>query len=97
MDTSIKPDAWVWIVVQDPGSNEQFLGQTSKEENIDFIPTFLNKEDAQQCFPQMLKEKGHKYEIQAILFEELASDAAQNGFMIFIVNDNGEITEKIKP
>ena len=95
MGNSIKPDTWVWVVVQDPGSNEQFLGQTDKEDKIDFIPTFLQKEDAQQCFPQMLKEKGRKYEIQAILFEELASDAAQNGFMLFVVNVDGEITEKI--
>ena len=97
MDTSIKPDTWVWIVVQDPGGNEQFLGQTDKEENLDFIPTFLQKEDAQQCFPQMLKEKGRKYEIQAILFEELASDAAKHEFMIFMLNTDGEIIEKIKP
>lgn len=97
MDTEIKPDAWVWIVVQDPGGNEQFLGQTDKVDNVDFIPTFLQKDDALQCFPQMLKEKGRKYEIQAILFEELANDAAEHGFMLFILNADGEITEKIKP
>jgi hypothetical protein len=36
-------DEWVWVVVQDPGGNEQFLGQHNKQENISFIPAFHSK------------------------------------------------------
>jgi hypothetical protein len=64
--SSIKGDTWVWVVVQDPGGDEQFLGQLDEEKNISFIPAFYQKEDAQQCFVQMHREKGRKYEIQAI-------------------------------
>jgi hypothetical protein len=42
-------------------------------------------------------EKGKKYEIQAIFFDELAEDAVKNGFMIFMLNAEGEILKKIKP
>ena len=97
MDTSINPETWVWVVVQDPGGREQYLGQRDSGEDLDFIPAFLQKEDAQQCFPQMLKAKGRKYEIQAILLEELAKDAARHGFMIFMLNADGAVQEKIKP
>jgi hypothetical protein len=38
-----------------------------------------------------------KYEVQAILYEELAKEAAAAGFMIFLMNENGEVLEKIKP
>jgi hypothetical protein len=94
---SINDDTWVWVVVQDPGGNEQFLGQLDEENNVSFIPAFLKKEEAQQCFLQLQREKGLKYEIQAIFFDELSKDALKNGFMIFMLNAEGEILEKIKP
>ena len=90
-------DQWVWVVVKDPGEEEQFLGQHKEQENISFIPAFHSKEEAQQCLLDMPRQKGHKYEVQAILFEELSKDAAAGGFMIFMLNENGEVLEKIKP
>ena len=90
-------DQWVWVVVQDPGGKEQFLGQHDKLENISYIPVFRSKEEAQQCFMNMARQKNFKYEVQAIIFEELAKDAAASGFMIFLLNENGEILERIKP
>jgi hypothetical protein len=90
-------DQWVWVVVQDPGEKEQFLGQHNEQENISFIPAFHSKEEAQQCLMDMPRQKGRKYEVQAILFEELSKDAAAGGFMIFLLNENGEVLEKIKP
>jgi hypothetical protein len=97
MKNGQQEDRWVWVVVQDPGSREQFLGQYDKQEDISFIPAFHSKEDAQQCFVNMARQKGSKYEVQAILFEELAKAAAVNGFMIFLLNESGEVLEKIKP
>ena len=90
-------DQWVWVVVQDPGENEQFLGQHAQQENISFIPAFHSKEEAQQCFLDLARQKACKYEVQAILYEELAKDAAANGFMIFLLDENGDVLEKIKP
>ena len=93
----ISSNEWVWVVIQDPGGDEQFLGQLDEEKNIAFIPAFYQKEDAQQCVAQMHRQKGKKYEVQAILFDELAKDAAKNRFMIFMLNAEGEILEKIEP
>jgi len=97
MMNSIKGDTWVWVVVQDPGGNEQFLGQLDGENKISFIPAFFQKEDAQLCWPQMHRQKEKKYEIQAVFFDELSRDAAKNGFMIFMLNAEGEILKKIQP
>ena len=44
----IKDDQWVWVVIQNPGGNEQFLGQKDEDKGISFIPTFLEKEEAEQ-------------------------------------------------
>ena len=97
MKKELKPDTWVWVVIQNPGPNEQFLGQHYQDEDVSFIPALFEKEDAQQCLVHMTTQKGEKYEIQAIFFHELSQSAAQYDFMIFLLNADGEILEKIQP
>ena len=97
MSNELKSDTWIWVVVQEPGANEQFLGQYDEGRSEAFIPAFYQKEDAQQCLVQLKTEKGKKYEVQAICYGELAEDAAKNDFMIFMLAANGEILEKITP
>lgn len=98
MSKLIQENPWVWVVVLDPGRNEQFLGQHYKEEeDISFIPTFLEKEEALECLDHLTRDKEKKYEIQAIQYEELAHDAAEHKFMLFILNGAGEVLEKITP
>ena len=95
MTGKLTSDTWIWVIVQDPGGNEQFLGQYDDKKDVSFIPAFYEKDDAQQCLIQLITEKGKKYETQAILFEELTKDAAQHGFLIFMLNADGEILEEI--
>ena len=97
MEKPLKPDSWIWVIVQDPGSEEQFLGQFDENKKEAFIPAFYQKEDAQLCLKLMSTEKGKKYEAQAIRFHELTQDARKNGFMILILKENGEIAQKINP
>jgi len=97
MSKKIKDDQWVWVVVQDPEGNEQFLGQRDETKDISFIPMFLEKEAALQCMNHLTLERGHKYEVQAILYEELVPKAAEAGFRLFVLNESGEVLEKIDP
>ena len=97
MSKLVQGNPWVWVVVQDPGGNEQFLGQHEQEKEVSFIPTFLEKEEAQQCLNHLTREEGHKYEIQAIQYEELARSSSEHGFAVFILNGAGEVLEKIEP
>jgi hypothetical protein len=97
MSTAIQADTWVWVVVQDPGKNEQFLGQHNDTDNISYIPMFLEKEDAMECLTFLKRDERKKYEVQAIQYDQLALDAAKHGFMLFLLNNAGEILQKIKP
>jgi hypothetical protein len=92
-----KDGPWIWVIVQDPGGNEQFLGQHDNEKDVSFIPAFHEKDIAQQAVGKLITEKGTKYEAQAILLEELSKDAAQHGFLIFVLNADGEILKEITP
>ena len=97
MTDKLTSESWIWVIVQNPGGDEQFLGQYDDKKDLSFIPAFYEKDIANQCLGRLRTEKGKKYEAQAILFDELAKDAAQHGFLIFMLNSEGEILEEISP
>ncbi len=97
MGKKIAPTTWVYIVVQDPGPNETIVGQVDSENDISFIPAFSNKEDATKGRYLMATDKGSEYEVQAIIYEDLAKYASENAFLIFMVDEDGKIVEKLAP
>ncbi len=86
-----KDESWVYIIVCDPGRDEHMLGLHSKEQDVDFIPTFQNREAANDCLLTLPREKGKKYEVQAIHVEELHENATKNGFIVAMVDGDGNI------
>jgi uncharacterized protein (DUF169 family) len=78
-------------MVQNSETNDQIVGQIDKEKDINYIPTFLTKEAAQQAVLFIPKQKGKKIEIQAIIYEDLSRYANTNDFLIFILDENGKI------
>ena len=97
MSTEIKATSWVYVLVQNPGGAEQIVGQQDVESDIAFIPMFLDKDSAMQGALHVVKEKGRKFEIQAIIYEDLARYAAQGGFILFVLDAEGRIIEKRVP
>lgn len=93
---TIRKDTWLWLVVEDPGENEQFLGQIDSENNISFIPAFLKKETALQGLHLLAREKGRKFEIQAMQYQDLAPKLVEEKFWLFVLNAEGEVLEKIE-
>jgi len=83
----------VYVFVADPGSDESFLGLYDATKDCNFIPAFRNKEDANDCFLSLPKEKGKKYELQVVHIEELNEDAARNGFLVAMVDSEGKIVD----
>jgi len=54
----IQNDRWVWVVVQDPGDNEQFLGQRDEAKGISFIPVWLEKDAALDGLRLLARDRG---------------------------------------
>ena len=91
MNTSIKKETWVYVVVQNPGVNEQFLGQHDQEANISFIPFFLDKDQATKCYVNLIREITQHYEIQAIIYEDLVHYAAEHKFLLYLLDETGKV------
>ncbi|MFP4194374.1 MAG: hypothetical protein ACLFMN_07345 [Desulfobacterales bacterium] len=90
-------EMWVYVAVEDPGKNEKFLGLYDEKSNLSYIPAFKEKEAALACTLNLPRREGKKYEVQAIMLDHLGEDARKNGFMIFMLDEQGRILEQIKP
>ncbi len=97
MTTLIEENPMVWVVVQTEGGVETFVGQHDRELDIAYIPFFKEKEEAQKGLLMMNKAQGRTYEVQAVRCRELARDAARNGFLLFLLDEDGRILDKIDP
>jgi len=84
-------DKWVYVFVCDPGKSESFLGLYNGEKDVNFIPAFQTKEDANDCFLTLPREKGKKYELQAVHVEELNDIATKSGFAVALVDSDGKV------
>ena len=93
----IKEHQWVYVVVQDPEKDAQYLGQYEPDTDVAFIPVFMEKEHALMCLNLLVKDRGKKYEVQAVMFEELKEHARAGSFKLYVLDNDGAIKEKIAP
>lgn len=82
---------WVYVFVGKEGESENLLGLYDETTKMNFIPTFTSKDDAQECFLSLPREKGKKYEVQAMHIEELKEQAEGNNFLVAMVDKDGKI------
>jgi len=97
MSKLVNSEHWVWVIVQDPGGNEEFLGQKDTEKGVSFIPAFLEKEEAEKGLAKFSKQEGRKYEVQAIMFEDLCHRITGSGFSLFLLDGTGRVLERLDP
>ncbi len=88
---------WVWVIVIEPDGDPQYLGQQDAQNGVAYIPVFAEKEHAQQGMLKFSLAGRKKYEVQAVQYRDLAADAAANGFMLFMLDAEGKLIEKISP
>ena len=97
MPRSIPENGWMWIIIQNPGKNEQIVGQEYETEKIAFIPAFLDKEQALMGLRRMTVDPKTPCESQAIHIDDLKREAFGNGFAIMVMKGTGEVIERILP
>ena len=92
---SIDASTWLYVAIQKTGNHEQIVGRTDTEHDISYIPAFLSKEAAQQAMFHLHLEKKSKYEVQAIICEDLVRYAQDGGFVIFVLDEDGKVVERL--
>lgn len=97
MSDTMKPEDWVYVVVQNPGKEETIVGQHDADHHIHFIPVFKTRDTAQHGVVQMARTPGQTFEVQAILYEDILHYAADGGYLLFILDGSGRVLSKISP
>jgi hypothetical protein len=96
MAISLSNNAWVYVVIGNPGSDEKLTGFQEKDGTA-FIPVLRTKNDAERFLDYIPRAPGIHYEIQTIIFEDILKYARENGSKIYVVTERGEILEKESP
>ena len=89
---------WFYCIVQDPETRqEKLMGFKEDKTDIEFIPVFKTKEEAQQCFLLMPKDVMNlKYEIQAVIKEDIFFQIKKTGHKLFLMDDRGQIIKELE-
>lgn len=95
-DKTIK-DQWVYVVIQNPGTPaEELMGYEIEQIKAPFIPAFASREEAQACFMLMPKDiMQHKYEVHAMMKDDLTAHAREKGFAVYIMDDKSRIKQQL--
>lgn len=97
MGSLIAGNPMVWVFVQTADGVEKYAGQYLEDLDLSFIPVFLEREHAEACSLLMPGKKGIRMELQAVRYLELARDAGRQGFLLFVLDADGNVLEKIGP
>ena len=92
---TIDPTTWLYVVIQKDVTDERIVGQTDTEHDVSYIPAFRGKEVAQQAMLHLHLERKNKYEVQAMIYEDLAAHAVKEGFVIFVLDEEGKVLERL--
>lgn len=87
-------ESWVYAFVCEPGANESFLGLNDQEKDLNLLPVFRTKEEAQDCYLELPREKGKKYELQAVHVEDIQEFAQKGGFTIAVLDGSGRLVRE---
>lgn len=95
-DTNIT-DTWYYVIVQNPGtSSEEFVGFLDDNSRKKFLPAFKTKQDAHRCFQLLPKDLfREKYDIHAVIEEDLLATAEKAGHQVFLLDDTGQILKPL--
>ena len=96
MTFSLANKTWVYAVFSNSGENEKLAGFQNKE-GASFIQILKTKHNAEGFLGYIPRKPGNRYEVQAIIFEDVLKYARESGSLIYLVNEKGEILEKGYP
>lgn len=93
MTISISKQTWVYALINKGDGDEKLTGFQDKNGGI-FIPVLKTNDEAEIFLGYIPSEPGRRYEVQAIIFEDVLNHARENGSLVYLVNGKGEILEE---
>lgn len=97
MNQDVNAPEWLWIIVETEQGTETIYGQADEETGLIYIPAFVSEQAAETGRARLPRQGGRGQEIQAIRLTLLARAAAKAGAEVWIVDEEGRVSEKLLP
>ena len=91
MNEAIDKNRWVYILIQNPGDNEEYVA--FEEDGVNFVPAFDTKEEAASWKQRVPGADESKLEVQAFFLTELRRETIERGYRIYILDNQGQKKE----
>jgi hypothetical protein len=95
-DEVLKDMSWVYVITEKAGQEETLFG-LADEEGRPFIPIFREKEDGLSILPRLEQKPQAEYQVEAVRLVVVADAARQNQVDVYLLDDQGEILERMTP
>ncbi len=94
MSQGVRPEDYVWVVVEKQGGQENFLG-VGLPHGGQFIPATKTKEEGLMLLGKLPQAAGLVREVESIHKFRLVEEAKLQGFAVFVVDSQGQIIERL--
>ncbi|MFH1061232.1 MAG: hypothetical protein V1797_21415 [Pseudomonadota bacterium] len=94
-EQTVNSKDYVWVVVEVRGGQESFLG-LADETGHSFIPVTEAKEQAYMLLGKLpASTDGAQRQVEAIHLNRIAADAAGQGYLVYLVDENGRVLRRL--
>lgn len=95
MNQAVRPEDYLWVIVEKSGGQESFLGLNSAEGQT-FIPAAPSRDQGLMLMGRLpATAAGATRELEAIHHNLLLKQATDQGFAVFVVDENGRILREL--
>lgn len=95
MNQAVKQENYLWIIVEKAGGQETFLGLDNAD-GRNFIPAAPTREQALMLMVRLpAAPAGTVREVEAINQGLLHKQAQEQGFAVFVVDENGRVLREL--
>lgn len=82
---------WIHTIICSRDEMQYYMGMHDSESNVDFIPVFKQREDAETCLQSLDQKPGIDYQVMAVLHTELAKNCSDKNYSVALVDHSGKI------
>ncbi len=89
----IEPDQpdWLHVIVCSRDEQEYYMGLHDSNSDVDFVPVFQSREDADICLQSFSRKPGIGYQVMAVLTAEIIKNCSDRNYLVALVDQRGTI------
>lgn len=85
---------WLHVIICSKDEQQYYMGMHDKDSDIDFVPVFASREDADQCLLSLGQKNGIRYQVEAVFTTEILKNCSDRSYLVALVDKDGKIIKQ---